>query len=76
MFFSYFPVVNLRVYPGQTTAVLLCILSLLSLSLSLFLSLSVQSVCVLAVKHFDGVEADVCFVYSGMDGCLSELEPW
>lgn len=30
---------------------------------------------VLAVKHFNGVESDVCFVYSGMDGCLSELEP-
>ncbi len=72
--------VNLRVYPGQTTAVLLCILSLLSLSLSLF-SLSLISLsnlfCVQqSVKHFDGVEADVCFVYSGMDGLsLSELEP-
>lgn len=29
----------------------------------------------LTIKHFNDAESDVCFVYSGMDRYLSELEP-
>lgn len=70
MFSSYFPVVNVHVCTLGRPQLCDCMI-VFSGCVCLF----VQYVCVLAVKHFNGVKSDVCFVYSGMDGCLFELEP-